>query len=257
MKTFKFALVLAIFLMLCISNVYAYNFGTNITMNDGRSGTWNNNDGSAYEGAGWWTRTTEDQEVEPGMVPNQVWDLEGFFQNGNKLSMIGGFNFRSGVPGYSQYTSGDIFINSDSDALYEYAIRVTWTNNVSGTYGVYSLDGSSSLVPVRESYNAPQSNPWRSTGGASITSGSFAYESGLNDSAIAATGLIGGNHYAVEDIDLSSFLTGGTDFTAHFTMGCGNDNLMGHSTAVPEPATLLLLGLGLIGLGVSSRKLRK
>jgi uncharacterized protein (DUF111 family) len=38
-------------------------------------------------------------------------------------------------------------------------------------------------------------------------------------------------------------------------MKCGNDNLMGHGTTpVPEPATMLLLGVGVMGLGVLSRK---
>ena len=40
-------------------------------------------------------------------------------------------------------------------------------------------------------------------------------------------------------------------FIVHYTYGCGNDNLMGQ---VSEPATILLSGLGLFGLGILMRK---
>ena len=56
----------------------------NITIYDG------NGTGTGWHGA------QEDQEVEISCVTNQTWDLEGFFTNGNSLTMIGGFDFRSG-----------------------------------------------------------------------------------------------------------------------------------------------------------------
>jgi len=51
-------------------------------------------------------------------------------------------------------------------------------------------------------------------------------------------------------------LPSGTEFYAHYTMGCGNDNIMGQGEIIPnpEPATMLLLGFGLLGAAGLGRK---
>jgi len=93
-----------------------------------------------------------------------------------------------------------------------------------------------------------------------LGTGGFTYYTGLNDSEVG--GLQGGTHNAVV-IDLYDIVALGANldnFTAHFTMGCGNDNLMGNGSVpapVPEPATLLLTGIGLAGIGVSKKYFNK
>jgi hypothetical protein len=229
---------------------------SNITIPDNRY------DGTAHNG------NYEDEEVEPGMLWSQTWDLEGFFLDGYILSMVGGFDFIHGNAAYPEYTSGDIFLDTsnphdaqyaatDGDTIlenygYDYVIHVDWTS-ANKDYAVYALDQNSVVNDVLEWYNDPESNPWNFVpqNESPIASGSFSF------GETTAYGFVGDTHYLATGFDLG-FLDSGTNFIAHFTMGCGNDNLMGQGT-VPEPATLLLLGTALIcmaGLGRKRFKVR-
>lgn len=241
--------------LLTAGNASGTSLGDNITIWDGA--------GVDYE----------DGEAEPGMQQTQIWDLEGFFQNGNELSMVGGYNFVTGVSGYD---SGDIFISTDSNYGndgsytsttlgneivsdnfgYEYVIDLDFNSMI---YNILLLDSDDQTItayyPANEN-NTPGSNPWRySSGGDFITTGSFQFITGLTDTE---TGFLGETHYALTGFDLS-FLGVDQEFYSHFTMGCGNDNLMGHGTTapVPEPATMLLFGTGLAGLTGYARKRKK
>jgi hypothetical protein len=235
-------------------NVLAYDFGTNITISDGNaSGT-----------TGWYS-DREDQETEPGMIANQSWDMEGFFQSGNILTMVAGYDF---VNGNQNLMSGDLFFDINGDAEYGAIGGDAGNHIVTDTFGydyvmdlnfqdfsynVYALGAGASTITSKESANQG-SNPWLyNAGGTFVTSGKFEYLTGLTD---ADTGLSGGFHNAVTGLNLS-FLAPETQFMSHFTMQCGNDNLMGSGTTTPEPATMFLLGSGLIGLAGLKKKFNK
>jgi hypothetical protein len=131
------------------------------------------------------------------------------------------------------------------------------------TYDVYRIDANTDLLSGDLRQN-DEANPWCYYGGGTLLGAEyqdvhFPYMIDLSDADVG--GLLGGSHRVVI-VDLG-FLEPETKFTAHFTMQCTNDNLMGRGTLpdasdpVPEPGTLLLLGSGLIGILAFWRKRMK
>lgn len=235
----------------------ALTLGTNITIYDNLSSN------------GDWYTNREDQEVEPDQSTGQEWDLEGFFQQGKTMTMVGGWDFVNGFgQGRGTIWSGDLFIDVTGDAMYGQAISSsgsdTLVKNTFGydyvyvldfdnkSYNLYKINDQSMVWLVGFASNAG-SNPYgyeeEGGGGTLLSSGLFEYISGLSN---ADVGLEGGSHNAVilDLSDLAKYLGEDVTFTAHFTMGCGNDNLMGQGHLVPLPSTLVLFATSLVGLGL-------
>ncbi len=245
-------------IFLWMGSAQALELGTNITIPDGnQSGT----SGSWYYGSG---PGYEDQETEPGTVQSNVWDLEAMFIKDTTISMMGGWNFSNGYTyGGHLYTSGDLFIDINNDGYttneYDYVFDIDWA---SSAYSLYRLaDNASYTSPL----DITSSKPWKVAllGDSDlIETATFTTTSSvsLSDLSNNNTGYEGDTtRYLATGFDLMPILTdlnvSEIAFTAHFTMECGNDNLMGQGTApVPEPATIVLMGIGLFTMACYTRK---
>lgn len=235
----------------------AIPLGNSITVSDGFYGGYHP----------WHTSSREDNEGEPYvMSANQSWDLEGFFLDGSRLTVVGGYSFRNYLdpiynsPMPQDRAPGDIFYDFGGDGVYDLVADLDFD---ALTYSFIALDGSSQFWYPRL---VPASSPWRwRSGGTAVA--------GWQDRPMAlyADGLLGAEvgglmdtwvpgapdhyrHHSAFAIDLP-VLPVDTVVDLHFTMGCGNDMLRGTTIFVPDGgATALMLGAALVGLVLARRR---
>lgn len=196
-------------------------------------------DGVSLSPTGWYGKQ-ENQEVEPGNVANQLWDMESFDLTDSRLTMTGGYNFTSPL-GYDGFKPGDIFFDVNGGG-YNFVATISSTGP---KYDVYELPANTHSVFFAHNV---ASNPWKYKSGGILTESQLPVNYG---SFVDGEG----THYtAMLDVFwLLETLSNGDIVTIHNTMECGNDNLMGrftfHQNVIPE-GNVMIPAVGLFGIAL-------
>jgi hypothetical protein len=195
----------------------------------------------------------------------ELYDLEGLQvrQQGDfvYVAMANSFGYNAYSTSWKQnFRQGDLFIGVDGGSA-QYAIDIQ--NATSGTFGFYQ---------VNNSWNYIQQDPGSYYSNLSIRNQVGAFEIGANAARIGdvqsyctyAQGLEtdymtpGNGDTYVWEFCFNKALLGGnfSSLNFHTAVGCGNDVMNETYTAVPEPTTLLLFGLGAAGASLARRRKR-
>jgi len=188
----------------------------------------------------------------------EEFDLEGshFAIQGNTahIALVNSFGYTAHSTGWNQnYNLGDIFFGFDGGNT-QYAIDVSEGRLVEvGTYvGIPDKDGTYfDYTDIRNEVGA-----WEI--------GRVANDFGQVQNSLQYWGQEpnpmqgNGDTYVWEfafDISQLSGFNGASTVSFHNTLECGNDLINESYSMVPEPGTMLLIGLGLLGLGVARKKI--